>query len=67
MNLKNKLYMQPYRDVFMDCPVEYVQKCINSDIEQEKKRKKGILEKTLLFLKLKKPWQAPRHVIYSSD
>jgi len=59
--------MQPYRDVFHDCSVEYVKKCIDSEIEQEKKRKKGILEKILLFLKLKKPWQAPRHIIYSSN
>ena len=64
--MKINLYMQPYRDVFHDVPVEYVQKCIKDETLKEEKRVKSWFEKTLLFFKLKKPWIPPRHVIYNN-
>lgn len=63
--LKKYIFEQPYRDVFHDVPVEYVQRIMKQEEQAEKERKKGWFEKTLLFLRLKKPWQPTSHVIYS--
>jgi len=65
--IKIELLEQPFKDVFHDVPEGYVRKVIELETKKEEKRVKSRLEKLLLFLKLKKPWVSPRHVIYHSE